>query len=34
VNDLLESDLSDDEMLGYVNGTLKGKLMESEALLQ
>ena len=34
VNDLFEGELTDDDMLVYVNGVLKGKLMESETLRQ
>ena len=32
VNDLFEGELTDDDMLVYVNGVLKGKLLESEML--
>ncbi len=34
LNDLFQGDVSDDDQLVYVNNVLKGKLMESEALLQ
>ena len=34
VNDLFEGDLSDDDRLIYVNNVLKGKLLESETLVE
>ncbi len=34
VNDLFEGDLSDDDKLIYVNSVLKGKLLESDLLVQ
>ena len=34
VNDLFEGDLTDDDRLVYVNNVLKGKLLESETLVQ
>jgi len=34
VNDLFEGDLTDDDRLVYVNNVLKGKLLESELLVQ
>ena len=34
VNGLFEGDLSDDDQLVYVNGVLKGKLLENETLVQ
>jgi type I restriction enzyme R subunit len=34
VNDLFEGELTDDDVLVYVNGVLKGKLMESAMLRQ
>ena len=34
VNGLFEGDLSDDDQLVYVNGVLKGKLLENETLMQ
>ncbi len=34
VNDLFEGELSDDDKLIYVNHVLKGKLLESEILVQ
>ena len=34
VNDLFEGELSDDDKLVYVNNVLKGKLLESEILVQ
>ena len=34
VNDLFEGDLTDDDKLVYVNNVIKGKLLESETLLQ
>lgn len=34
VNELFEGDLTDDDKLVYVNNVLKGKLLESEILLQ
>lgn len=34
VNDLFEGDLTDDDKLVYVNNVLKGKLLESETLVQ
>jgi type I restriction enzyme, R subunit len=34
VNDLFEGDLSDEDMLVYVNNVIKGKLLESETLRQ
>jgi type I restriction enzyme R subunit len=34
VNDLFEGDLTDDDRLVYVNNVLKGKLLESEILMQ
>jgi type I restriction enzyme R subunit len=34
VNDLFEGDLTDDDKLVYVNSVLKGKLLESEILVQ
>lgn len=34
VNDLFEGQLSDDDQLLYVNGVLKGKLLENETLVQ
>ncbi len=34
VNDLFDGKLTDDDVLVYVNGVLKGKLMESETLRQ
>ena len=34
VNDLFEGDLTDDDQLIYVNNVLKGKLLESEILIQ
>ncbi|HMU63656.1 MAG: DEAD/DEAH box helicase family protein [Nitrosomonas sp.] len=34
VNDLFEGDLTDDDRLVYVNNVLKGKLLESEILIQ
>ena len=34
VNGLFEGDLTDDDQLVYVNGVLKGKLLENEILVQ
>jgi len=34
VNDLFEGELTDDDQLVYVNGVLKGKLLENETLVQ
>lgn len=34
VNDLFEGDLTDDDRLVYVNNVIKGKLLESETLVQ
>jgi len=34
VNDLFEGDLTDDDRLIYVNNVLKGKLLESETLVE
>ena len=34
VNDLFDGDLSDDDKLIYVNSVLKGKLLESDLLVQ
>ena len=34
VNGLFEGELSDDDQLVYVNGVLKGKLLENETLVQ
>jgi type I restriction enzyme R subunit len=34
VNDLFEGDLTDDDQLVYVNNVIKGKLLESETLVQ
>ncbi|GGP26842.1 type I restriction endonuclease subunit R [Silvimonas amylolytica] len=34
VNGLFEGDLSDDDQLVYVNGVIKGKLLENETLVQ
>ena len=34
VNDLFEGELSDEDRLVYVNNVLKGKLLESEVLVQ
>jgi type I restriction enzyme, R subunit len=34
VNDLFEGDLTDDDRLVYVNNVLKGKLLESETLIE
>lgn len=34
VNGLFEGDLSDDDQLVYINGVLKGKLLENETLIQ
>lgn len=34
VNDLFQGDLTDDDQLVYVNNVLKGKLLESETLVQ
>ncbi len=34
VNDIFEGDLTDDDKLVYVNNVLKGKLLESEVLVQ
>ena len=34
VNDLFEGELSDDDKLVYVNNVLKGKLLESDILVQ
>lgn len=34
VNDLFEGELTDDDKLVYVNNVLKGKLLESEILVQ
>lgn len=34
MNDLFEGELTDDDQLVYVNGVLKGKLMENETLVQ
>jgi type I restriction enzyme R subunit len=34
VNGLFEGDLTDDDQLVYVNGVLKGKLLENETLIQ
>lgn len=34
VNGLFEGELSDDDQLVYVNGVLKGKLLENELLVQ
>jgi type I restriction enzyme R subunit len=34
VNDLFEGDLTDDDRLVYVNNVLKGKLLESETLVE
>lgn len=34
VNGLFQGDLSDDDQLVYVNGVLKGKLLENETLIQ
>ncbi len=34
VNDLFEGDLTDDDQLVYVNNVIKGKLLESEMLVQ
>ncbi len=33
MNDLFEGDLTDDDQLVYVNNVIKGKLLESEALV-
>lgn len=34
VNDLFEGDLTDEDQLVYVNNVIKGKLLESETLVQ
>jgi type I restriction enzyme R subunit len=34
VNGLFEGELTDDDQLVYVNGVLKGKLMENETLMR
>ena len=34
LNDLFQGDVTDDDQLIYVNNVLKGKLMESETLIQ
>ena len=34
VNDLFEGELTDDDKLVYVNNVLKGKLLESDLLIQ
>ncbi len=34
LNDLFQGDVTDDDQLIYVNGVLKGKLMESQTLVQ
>jgi type I restriction enzyme R subunit len=34
VNDLFEGELTDDDKLVYVNNVLKGKLLESDILVQ
>lgn len=34
VNDLFEGDLTDQDKLVYVNSVIKGKLLESETLMQ
>lgn len=34
VNDLFDGELTDDDKLVYVNNVLKGKLLESEILMQ
>ena len=34
VNDLFDGDLTDDDRLVYVNNVLKGKLLESETLVE
>ena len=34
VNDLFEGELTDDDKLVYVNNVLKGKLLESDVLVQ
>ena len=34
VNDLFEGELTDDDKLVYVNNVIKGKLLESETLVQ
>jgi type I restriction enzyme R subunit len=34
VNGLFEGELTDDDQLVYVNGVLKGKLLENETLMQ
>jgi type I restriction enzyme R subunit len=34
VNDLFEGDLTDDDRLVYVNNVLKGKLLQSETLVE
>ena len=34
VNDLFQGDLTDDDRLIYVNGVIRGKLLENETLVQ